>query len=132
MKSLVLGLSMLALVLGGSAGPSQTKTWEAFELTDLIAKREESGRRYLEFLKVPTLNSGLYVLAAGAEDPQPAHDEDELYYIIRGRAILRVGEDDQPVRPGSIIFVKANVAHHFHSISEELQVLVFFSSAESK
>ncbi len=47
----------------------------------------------------------------------PPGGQDELYYIISGRAILRVKEEDQPVRPGSIIFVKANVEHHFHSIT---------------
>jgi mannose-6-phosphate isomerase-like protein (cupin superfamily) len=109
----------------------EEKVWEAFELSDIAAEREKSGRPWLEFLKVPTLNSGLYVLAAGAEDPQGPHDEDELYYIISGRAVLRVAGEDQAVQPGSIIYVKAHIEHSFHSITEELQVLVFFSSAKS-
>jgi len=33
------------------------------------------------------------------------------------------------VQPGSVIYVKAGVSHRFHSIKEELNVLVFFSTA---
>ncbi|MEE9263897.1 MAG: cupin domain-containing protein [Vicinamibacteria bacterium] len=54
-----------------------------------------------------------------------------LYCIISGRAVLRVGDEDQSVQPGSMVFVKAQVEHRFHSITERLQVLVFFSSAKS-
>ena len=106
------------------------KTWEAFEIEDLIAKRKESKRWYLPFLKRPTLRMGLYSLPKGANDRQPAHDEDEVYYIENGKAVLRIGDDEQPVKKGSVIFVKRDIPHRFHSIEEPLDVLVFFSSAK--
>jgi quercetin dioxygenase-like cupin family protein len=34
------------------------------------------------------------------------------------------------VHAGSIIYVAKNMDHHFHSIEEELTVLVFFAPAE--
>jgi mannose-6-phosphate isomerase-like protein (cupin superfamily) len=43
---------------------------------------------------------------------------------------VSVGEVDQPVEPGSLVFVAAHVPHRFHSMTEDLTVLVLFSPAE--
>ena len=47
-----------------------------------------------------------------------------------GRASLLVDNENQEVAAGSLVFVPANVEHRFHSISENLTVLVFFAPAE--
>jgi mannose-6-phosphate isomerase-like protein (cupin superfamily) len=102
-----------------------------FEASELLRQREESGQRYLEFLRVPSMSAGVYVLPAGGADPQKPHNEDEMYYVVRGRAHMRVGSEDKEVSAGSAIFVEAHVEHRFHDIQEELVVLVFFAPAES-
>lgn len=101
-----------------------------FHLTNRAAERERSRRLYHEFLRVPALSAGLYVLPAGGTDPQKPHTEDEVYYVVSGRASIRVGEEDRPVEPGTVVYVPAGVEHRFHSISEELSLLVFFAPAE--
>lgn len=106
------------------------KTMDAFTLSDLIATREQSGELYHEFLHVPAMSAGVYQLAAGSVDPQEPHTEDELYYVVQGRAEIRVGNEDVSVEAGSLVFVAANVEHRFHTISEDLTVLVFFAPAE--
>jgi mannose-6-phosphate isomerase-like protein (cupin superfamily) len=103
---------------------------DAFTLSGLMAAREQAGQRYHEFLRVPAMSAGIYYLAAGASDPQQPHTEDELYYIVQGRALLRRGDEDIPVEAGSLVFVAANVEHRFHTISADLTVLVFFAPAE--
>lgn len=103
---------------------------QAYELTQLIQQRETSSKLYLEFLKVPDLSMGLYVLPAGGVDPQSLHTEDEVYYVVSGRAKIRVANEDRAVQAGSILYVAKNVEHRFHSIEEELTVLVFFAPAE--
>jgi len=103
---------------------------EAFELSAVIAAQSRSGRRYLEFLRRPSLSMGVYHLPAGGVDPQSPHTEDEVYYVASGRALIRVADEDRPVGPGSIVLVAANVPHRFHSIEEDLIVLVFFAPAE--
>lgn len=107
------------------------KTQEFYELAALENERIRLDKKYLEFLRVPTMSAGIYLLAAGGTDLQSPHKEDELYYVVRGRARLMVGTEDRCVSAGSVIFVAANVTHHFHDISEELLVLVFFAPAES-
>ena len=102
-----------------------------FDIDQLEILRKISGKSYLEFLRVSSLSAGVYVLAAGSTDTQKPHREDEMYYVVRGRARMRVGGDEQAVAAGSIIFVAANVQHNFYDIAEELVVLVFFAPAES-
>jgi mannose-6-phosphate isomerase-like protein (cupin superfamily) len=103
---------------------------QAYDLSHLVSEREASSKLYLEFLKVPDLSMGLYVLPAGGKDPQSPHTEDEVYYVVSGRAKIMVADEDRDVQAGSIVYVAKNVAHHFHSIEEELTVLVFFAPAE--
>ena len=100
---------------------------DAFEVRELIERQAASDARYLEFLRVPDLNAGLYVLPAGAEDTQQPHEADELYYVIEGRASIVVENEVRPVEPGSIVYVAAEVEHRFVDIEEELKVLVFFA-----
>jgi quercetin dioxygenase-like cupin family protein len=101
-----------------------------FDLAQLRSERARSQRLYLEFLRVPALSLGLYELPAGGSDPQQPHTEDEVYYVVRGRGRFRVGAEDRPVAEGTVLFVKAGVEHHFHSITEDLTLLVFFAPAE--
>jgi mannose-6-phosphate isomerase-like protein (cupin superfamily) len=103
---------------------------DAFEIADLSARRRQTGRLYLEFLRVPACSAGVYELPAGATDLQKPHTEDEIYYVVKGRGAVRVGDEDRAVEAGTVVFVPANQPHHFHSIGEDLTLLVFFAPAE--
>jgi mannose-6-phosphate isomerase-like protein (cupin superfamily) len=103
---------------------------QAYELTQLISQRADSNKLYLEFLKVPDLSMGLYVLPAGGIDPQSPHLEDEVYYVVSGQAKIQVADEERDIQAGSIVYVAKNVKHRFHSIEEELTVIVFFAPAE--
>jgi mannose-6-phosphate isomerase-like protein (cupin superfamily) len=103
---------------------------KAFELSQLITQHADANKLYLEFLKVADLSMGLYILPAGGTDPQSPHTEDEVYYVVSGRGKILVAEENRDVQAGSIVYVAKNVAHRFHSIEEELVVLVFFAPAE--
>ena len=103
---------------------------QAYELSQLISQRTSTNKLYLEFLKVPDLSMGLYVLPAGGTDPQSPHTEDEVYYVVSGRAQIQVADENRTVQAGSIVYVAKNVEHRFHSIEEELTVIVFFAPAE--
>ena len=103
---------------------------DTFKLAQLISKRKESDKLYIEFLKVPDLSMGLYVLPVGGVDPQSPHTEDEVYYVVSGKAQIQVADENRAVQAGSIVYVAKNVEHRFHSIEEELTVIVFFAPAE--
>jgi mannose-6-phosphate isomerase-like protein (cupin superfamily) len=103
---------------------------QAYELAQLMQQRAVSNKLYLEFLKVPDLSMGLYVLPTGGVDPQSPHTEDEVYYVVSGQAQIKVAGEDRAVQAGSIVYVAKNAEHRFHSIEEELTVIVFFAPAE--
>jgi mannose-6-phosphate isomerase-like protein (cupin superfamily) len=103
---------------------------DAYEVRELQDQRRIGNRAYLEFLRVPTMSAGLYELPAGGTDPQQPHRQDEIYYVISGRAQIRVADEDRPVGPGSIVFVATGVEHRFHTIEEDLSILVVFAPAE--
>lgn len=98
---------------------------------EIDQQRARSGKLYREFLRVPTMSAGLYVLAAGATDAQLPHHEDEIYYVLRGKARFQAGDEDREISAGSVLYVAAEVEHRFHDITEELAALVFFAPAET-
>lgn len=104
---------------------------ELHQLDDVLRRREVAGRPYLEFLRVPDLSLGLYVLPAGGVDRQGPHAEDEVYHVVAGRGRVTVGDESADVEPGSVVYVAAHVPHRFHDITEELRLLVFFAPPES-
>jgi mannose-6-phosphate isomerase-like protein (cupin superfamily) len=103
---------------------------DAHELADVVARRNAAGTPYLEFISVPDLSVGLYVLSPGQPDLQQPHTEDEAYYVVAGAGRITVGDEVRDVRVGSVIFVGAGVPHRFHDISAELTLLVVFGPAE--
>jgi mannose-6-phosphate isomerase-like protein (cupin superfamily) len=102
--------------------------WTSFDLENLTTAQRDSGEPWLEFLRVPALRAGLYVLAPGAWDHQTPHEEDEIYCVVAGRATFEAGDERREAVPGAIIYVAAHQEHRFTNIVEELRVLVFFSA----
>jgi mannose-6-phosphate isomerase-like protein (cupin superfamily) len=102
---------------------------QAYDLTELLAAHADAGTLYHQFLRVPALSVGLYILPAGKPDPQQPHSEDEVYYVVSGRGQIKVADEDRAVQAGSVVFVAAGVEHRFHTIAEDLTILVFFAPA---
>jgi quercetin dioxygenase-like cupin family protein len=103
---------------------------QTFDLNDLVAESERGDQRWREFLRAPSLSVGLYRLKAGQVDEQRPHTEDEVYFVVRGKALFRAVGREQAVVPGSVIFVERAAEHRFVDITEDLTVLVFFAPPE--
>jgi mannose-6-phosphate isomerase-like protein (cupin superfamily) len=101
---------------------------KAHEIPELDPQpRDEQGHGYVDFLASDKLSVGLSVWPAGTVDGQQPHDEDEVYYVIEGRGMIRVAGEERPVKAGSLVFVAAHVEHRFHDIEQDLRVLVFWA-----
>lgn len=105
--------------------------FQSAELEDMIATARAAADGYAaEVIRSGLLSVGLYTLAAAAYDDQTPHLEDEVYYTVRGRAMLQVEGKEHPVAPGSLLFVPARAVHRFHEIVEELVLVVFWAPPE--
>jgi len=103
---------------------------DAFPLAELLERQRAGTGPWLEFLAVPDMSLGLYVLDTGMADPQSPHSEDEAYVVLAGRGWLTAAGHAREVGPGDTIFVPAGVPHRFRDITEQLQVIVAFAPQE--
>lgn len=105
---------------------------KSFSLGDLKAAQAKGERLYHEFLRVPAMSAGLYVLKAGGVDPQKPHKEDEVYVILSGRGKFACEGETIDVAPGQTIYVPAGDEHRFFDIAADLEILVIFAPAEAE
>jgi len=99
----------------------------AGQLAELATDRHD----FAEFFRSPSGSLSLTIARwpTGSIDDQAPHTEDEVYYVIRGRAALISNGARTEVAPGSVAFVAAGSEHRFVDISDDLEVLVFWSPA---
>ena len=107
-----------------------------YSLNEILDRRLKGNSPYWEFLRVPAMSSGVYVLPCGTTDTQTPHAEDEVYYVVSGSARMSIAQEngeplDREIRSGDLIFVPARQEHRFHTITEEVILLVIFAPAES-
>ena len=99
-----------------------------FEMEQLLAKHKSTKRSYTGFFKVPSMSAGIYTLPKGGSDGQGPHREDEVYYVLAGKAKMKTDGREVPVAEGSLIFIAAGETHRFVEIEEDLELLVLFST----
>ncbi len=104
-----------------------TRTFQAAAIDEAVVRAKATGGYVNDVLRSDLLNVGVYVLQAGAIDDQTPHDEDEVYYAVRGRARFTVESEESAVEPGSLLFVSAKAEHRFHDVQEELVLVVFWA-----
>jgi quercetin dioxygenase-like cupin family protein len=107
-----------------------TGYFQAFELDQIAKQHASTDQAYSEFLRRRGMSVGLYTLPVGGQDQQHPHAADEMYLVLKGRATLRVGDQEQAVRPGTVVSVDHGEEHRFVDITEDLHLLVVFAPPE--
>lgn len=106
-----------------------SEAWEVVDVEEVVAQLGEVDVAYKELMRVPSLSAGVYRLAAGSRDMQGPHDDDEVYFVLSGRARVRMDGDVREVRPGSLLYVRASTDHSFFEIEEDITLLVLFTTS---
>jgi mannose-6-phosphate isomerase-like protein (cupin superfamily) len=114
-----------------SVDPMAEPGHEIARLDETLAALRGSDEQWREFLRAGMFSAGVYRLAAGQTDTQTPHAEDEIYYVLSGRAELEVAGERHPVERGSVAFVAKHAEHRFVEIAEDLELLVLFAPPES-
>ena len=102
------------------------QSWQVFKVEELMRRVDAAEPRFAEFLRIPALSCAIYRLPVGARDMQAPHLEDEVYFVVGGRATLRIADQEHAVTPGTILYVRATTEHSFFSIEEDLTVIAIF------
>lgn len=82
---------------------------------------------YVEHHRSGAMSVGTYRVAAGCDDDQEPHRQDEVYVVSAGRGKLSAGGRALPVVPGDVLFVPAGEPHRFCDVTEDLALLVVFA-----
>lgn len=95
-----------------------------------FAVPEGEPNQFREHARCTHMSVGTYCIPVGGKDSQAPHSEDEVYLVVRGRALLVSESREVEVGPGSVIFLPAGEPHHFTDVVEDLSVVVVFAPAE--
>ena len=102
-----------------------------FDINKCIDEIKNSDGYFNTFLNRQNIAAGVLVLEPGQEDTQTPHDDDEVYFVLRGDGYLRVDNKDYEVSEGKAYYVQKNIPHRFFGNKKELVVLYFFSGPDS-
>ena len=97
------------------------RIWDSAQVVETI---DQSPKQFHRLLSRPGLVIGVLRVRPGGVDTQGAHDQDEVYAVVAGRGLLKLGDVDHPVAPGSIIFVPKGAQHRFYG-NKELLTLAY-------
>jgi mannose-6-phosphate isomerase-like protein (cupin superfamily) len=100
---------------------------DLLDFSQLVGRLAADRHDFAEVFRAATLSITVARWPAGSVDDQQPHSEDEVYYVVRGRARLRISGEAGAVGPGTVAFVAAGVEHRFEEIAEDLEVLVIWS-----
>ena len=76
------------------------------------------------------INEG--TLKPGCSTPGDVHTATEIYYILKGEAVLHLGEEKIDIKPGSLVYIPAGVYHALDNKSqtEDFVLLTLWEDAK--
>jgi mannose-6-phosphate isomerase-like protein (cupin superfamily) len=66
------------------------------------------------------------VYAPRGNDPQTPHEQDELYIVFQGRAVLELEGERREAPAGTVLFVPARARHRFYELTADFAAWVVF------
>ncbi len=72
-------------------------------------------------------------LKGGGKTGGAVHEADEVYYVLKGEAVLHLGDETADIKPGDLIFIPAGVFHSLDNKSqaEDFVLLTLWQRASS-
>jgi mannose-6-phosphate isomerase-like protein (cupin superfamily) len=102
----------------------------AFDTNKFVKKIAKSSTYFHTFLNRENIAAGILRLDPGEKDTQDPHENDEIYYIVKGNGFLTIDNKDYPISEGMSYYVTKKIPHRFHGNTKELIVLYFFGGSD--
>jgi mannose-6-phosphate isomerase-like protein (cupin superfamily) len=102
----------------------------AFDTNEYIKKITKSNTYFHTFINKENIAAGVLLLNPGEKDTQEPHENDEIYYIVKGDGFLTIDKRDYPVSDGMSYYVTKKIPHRFHGNKKELVAVYFFGGSD--
>ncbi len=103
----------------------------AFDTNEYVEKITKSDTYFHTFLNKENIAAGILRLGPGDKDTQEPHENDEVYYVVKGDGFLQIHGKDYPISEGMSYFVARKIPHKFHGNKKELVVMYFFGGPDT-
>jgi len=78
-----------------------------------------------QLLETESLQVGVYNIQVGSDISEAAAQNDRVYFVETGRAMIEAGTQKLIVEPGALVQVRKGLPLHIHSVHQPLKMLVF-------
>ena len=109
---------------------------QSLTLDQIPGERFPSGRHTRVFvgaqssLQAKGFVSGFVIVDPEGTVPLHSHEQEEIYYILKGKGEMTVGEESKEFDAVSAIFIPPNVEHSLKNVGdEELHMLFVYAPA---
>lgn len=96
------------------------KVINSWEVKPFVVDQAYSSKMILDDLvaggKSIHINEG--TLKPGCCTPGAVHPATEIYYTVRGEAVLHLGDEKIDIKPGSVVYIPAGVFHSLNNKSK--------------
>ena len=77
------------------------------------------------------INVNQGILRGGGRTAGATHEQNEIYYVLAGEAVLRLDEESHDIQAGDLVFIPAGVFHGLENKSQtqEFILLTFWERA---
>jgi len=109
------------------------KVINSWEVKPFVCDHTYSSKMLLDDVvagsKAIHINEG--TLKGGCKTPGGVHEASEIYYTVKGEAVLHLGDETFDIKPGSLIFIPAGVFHSLDNKSgtEDFVLLTLWEDA---
>lgn len=106
------------------------KVINSWEVKAFVCDESYSSKMLLDDVvaggKSMNINEG--TLKGGCGTPGATHTEVEIYYVVKGEAVLSLGEEKIDIAPGSVVYIPAGCFHGLKnkSATEDFVLLTFW------
>jgi len=110
------------------------KVINSWEVKPFVVDQTYSSKMLMDDIvaggKAIHMNEG--TLKGGCSTPGGVHTATEIYYVVKGEAVLHLGEEKMDIKPGSIVYIPAGVFHALDNKSktEDFVLLTLWEDAK--
>jgi quercetin dioxygenase-like cupin family protein len=109
---------------------------QTIHIEELSGEKFPSGRHTRVFigsrspLQADNFVSGFVIIEPGGTVPLHQHEQEEVYYVLKGRGEMTVGAETQIMQAVSVVYIPSNTRHTLKNSGDgELHMLFVYSPA---